>query len=106
MGPYKIPNASVDSYVLYTNRQPGGAFRGLGVPQMAWAGEQQLDRVARELDMSPIDLRRNNLLDEGDVSITGETMHTVGAKACLKAVVDRLESPHVAAASGADTQSS
>ncbi len=91
LGPYNIPNAHVDASLVYTNRQPGGAFRALGVPQMAWAGEQQLDRVARELGISPIELRRRNILREGDESVTGETMHQVGVGPCLEAVVAALE---------------
>ncbi len=90
MGPYRIPNAWIDAYVVYTNRQPGGAFRGLGIPQMAWAGEQQLDRVADELRISPLALRQRNLLHDGDTSITGEVMREVGAEACLTAVADAL----------------
>ena len=72
LGPYRIPNARIDGYLVYTNRQPGGGFRGLGIPQVSWAGEQQMDRVARELGMSPLALRRKNILGEGDVSVTGE----------------------------------
>src|SRR5439155_4286846 len=88
---YRIPNAWIDAYLVYTNRQPGGAFRALGIPQMAWAGEQQLDRVARELRMSPLELRLKNLLEDGDVSVTGERMRTVGARACLEAAARALE---------------
>jgi len=95
MGPYRIPNARIDAYLVYTNRQPGGAFRALGIPQMAWAGEQQLDRVARELGMSPLAFRLKNLLDEGDVSVTGERMRTVGARACLEAVARALDTKPV-----------
>ena len=80
LGPYRIPNARIDGYLVYTNRQPGGGFRGLGIPQVAWAGEQQMDRVARELGMSPLALRRKNILGEGDVSVTGERMHRVGRR--------------------------
>lgn len=91
LGPYEMPNAQVDAYSVYTNRQPGGAFRGLGVVQMAWAGEQQLDRVARELGIEPLELRRRNILQEGSTSITGEQMHTVGAGPCLEAVTAALD---------------
>jgi CO/xanthine dehydrogenase Mo-binding subunit len=86
LGPYRIPNARIDGYLVYTNRQPGGGFRGLGIPQVSWAGEQQMDRVARELGMSPLALRRNNILGEGDVSVTGERMHRVGVGECLERV--------------------
>jgi len=86
LGPYRIPSARIDGYLVYTNRQPGGGFRGLGIPQVSWAGEQQMDRVARELGMSPLALRRRNLLGEGDVSVTGERMHRVGVGECLERV--------------------
>ncbi len=62
LGPYRIPHARIDAYLVYTNRQPGGGFRGLGIPQVAWAGEQQMDRVARELGIDPLELRRKNIL--------------------------------------------
>ncbi len=86
LGPYRIPHARIDGYLVYTNRQPGGGFRGLGIPQVAWAGEQQIDRVARELGMSPLALRRKNLLGEGDISVTGERMRRVGVGECLERV--------------------
>jgi CO/xanthine dehydrogenase Mo-binding subunit len=86
LGPYRIPNARVDGYLVYTNRQPGGGFRGLGIPQVSWASEQQLDRVARELGLSPLAIRRTNILCEGDVSVTGERMHRVGVRECLERV--------------------
>jgi carbon-monoxide dehydrogenase large subunit len=86
LGPYRIPNARIDGYLVYTNRQPGGGFRGLGIPQVSWAGEQQMDRVARELGMSPLALRRKNILGEGDESVTGERMHRVGVGECLERV--------------------
>ncbi len=86
LGPYRVPHARIDGYLVYTNRQPGGGFRGLGIPQVSWASEQQMDRVARELGMDPLALRRKNLLGEGDVSVTGERMHRVGVGECLERV--------------------
>ncbi|MPZ16251.1 MAG: molybdopterin-dependent oxidoreductase, partial [Chloroflexi bacterium] len=45
-GPYQIPNVRIDSYAVYTNRAPAGAYRGYGVSQAAWAYEQQMDEIA------------------------------------------------------------
>ena len=84
LGPYRLPNARIDAYLVYTNRQPGGGFRGLGIPQVAWAGEQQMDRVARELGMDPLALRLRNIYVDGDTSVTGETLKNVGVKECLE----------------------
>jgi carbon-monoxide dehydrogenase large subunit len=90
LGPYRIPDARIDARLVYTNRQPGGGFRGLGIPQVAWAGEQQMDRVARELGIDPVELRRRNLLRDGDVSVTGERMTHVGVGECLDGVARAL----------------
>jgi CO/xanthine dehydrogenase Mo-binding subunit len=48
-GPYRIPNVSIDSYCIYTNKPPAGAFRGFGVPPLVWAYESQMDMIARAL---------------------------------------------------------
>lgn len=90
LGPYRLPHAWIDAYLVYTNRQPGGGFRGLGIPQVAWAGEQQMDRVARELGMDPLELRLRNIYRDGDVTITGERLTNVGVRDCLVAVATKL----------------
>lgn len=70
-GPYKIPNVKVDSYAVYTNHVPGGAFRGFGGPQGAFAAESQMNKLAEALGMDPVELRMKNLLDEGDLLSVG-----------------------------------
>src|SRR5690606_31394949 len=52
-GPYRIPHVWVDSYCVYTNKPPAGAFRGFGVSQVAWAYEQQMDMIAERLGIDP-----------------------------------------------------
>ena len=54
-GPYKIPNLKIDSYSVYTNKPPAGAFRGFGVSQSAWAAESQMDIIAATLKMDPLE---------------------------------------------------
>ncbi|MCK5316120.1 MAG: molybdopterin-dependent oxidoreductase [Anaerolineales bacterium] len=70
-GPYEIPNVKVDSYAVYTNNIPGGAFRGFGGPQGAFAAETQMNRLAEELGMDPIEIRRRNVLQEGSLLSVG-----------------------------------
>lgn len=70
-GPYDIPNASVDAYTVYTNNLPSGAFRGFGGPQAAFSAECQMDRLAEELGMDPIELRLKNVLHEGVITTVG-----------------------------------
>jgi len=69
-GPYEIPNAHIDSYALYTNNVPGGAFRGFGVPQGAFVAENQMNKLATALGLDPVAIRRKNLLREGRDFIT------------------------------------
>jgi CO/xanthine dehydrogenase Mo-binding subunit len=66
-GPYEIPNVHVDAYSVYTNHVPGGAFRGFGGPQGAFAAESQMDKLAEALDMDPVEIRTRNLLREGSL---------------------------------------
>ncbi len=66
-GPYEIPNVKVDSYAIYTNNVPGGAFRGFGGPQGAFAAESQMNKLAEALDMDPVELRMKNIVKEGSI---------------------------------------
>jgi CO/xanthine dehydrogenase Mo-binding subunit len=70
-GPYEIPNVKVDSYAVYTNNIPGGAFRGFGGPQGAFAAETQMNRLAEALGMDPVELRLRNVLREGSLLSVG-----------------------------------
>ncbi len=74
-GPYRIPHVKVDSYAVYTNLPPAGAFRGYGVAQSAWAYETQMDMMAKALDIDPIEFRLKNFIGEDDTFATGEVVH-------------------------------
>jgi CO/xanthine dehydrogenase Mo-binding subunit len=65
IGPYDIPNVSMDGEAIYTNNLPGCAFRGFGSPQACFAAEMQMDRLAELLDIDPITLRLRNCHREG-----------------------------------------
>src|SRR5262245_31548412 len=72
-GPYRVPHVALHARAVYTNTTPGGAFRGFGVPQLAWALESLIDEAARRLDRDPVDLRRQNLLGHGEEFFAGDT---------------------------------
>jgi len=72
-GPYAIPNCWIDSFVAYTNKVFGTAYRGFGHLEVLWGVERAIDRMARKLEIDPADFRRRNLLADGDTTITGET---------------------------------
>ncbi|MFL1376388.1 MULTISPECIES: molybdopterin-dependent oxidoreductase [unclassified Nocardiopsis] len=63
---YRCPNKRIDSYAVYTNTVPAGAFRGYGLSQTVFAVEQVMDEIARMLDMDPVDLRERNVIRPGD----------------------------------------
>jgi CO/xanthine dehydrogenase Mo-binding subunit len=73
-GAYEVPNAHVVSHAVYTNATPGGAFRGFGGPQAAFAAESQMNKLADALGISPVELRRRNILREGSIGITQTPM--------------------------------
>jgi len=75
-GPYRVPNVKVDARAVRTNTVPSGAFRGFGEPQVVFACESQMDRLAERLDMDPLALRRINALRAGDETITGHRLTT------------------------------
>jgi len=70
-GPYDIPNVNVDSYAVYTNNIPNGAFRGFGGPQGSFAAESQMNKLAEALGMDPVEIRMRNLLREGSLLSVG-----------------------------------
>ncbi len=73
-GPYEIPNVKVDSCAVYTNNIPGGAFRGFGGPQGAFAAESQMNRLAEALGMDPVEIRLRNVLREGSLLSVGTAL--------------------------------
>jgi CO/xanthine dehydrogenase Mo-binding subunit len=70
-GPYEIENVKVDSYAVYTNHIPGGAYRGFGGPQGAFAAESQMNYLAEALEIDPVELRLRNILREGSLLSVG-----------------------------------
>ncbi|HEX6663130.1 MAG TPA: molybdopterin cofactor-binding domain-containing protein [Gaiellaceae bacterium] len=71
-GPYSVENALVESTCVYTNNPPCGAMRGFGAVQVCFAHEAQMDKLAQELDIDPIELRLLNALGPGGSLPTGQ----------------------------------
>jgi len=86
-GPYVVPHAKVDGKLVYTNKVYQGSFRGFGNPPVQLAAESNLDEIAGKLGMDPVDLRLKNLLREGSVTVTGQTLtDSVGIAEALERV--------------------
>jgi CO/xanthine dehydrogenase Mo-binding subunit len=93
IGPYLIPHVHVDSRAVFTNLASSGAFRGYGVAQGAWAYESQMDIIASELGIDRFELRRRNLLGEGDAFATGEALHDVHFREVLDDALQLFDEP-------------
>ncbi len=91
-GPYVVPHVKADCYAMYTNNPPAGAFRGFGVTQSAFAVESMMDELAEQLEIDPIELRRNNALEVGSLTNTGQELReSAGLIECLNQVTQRIQ---------------
>ena len=73
-GPYRCDHVRVLARAWATNLPPHGAFRGFGAPQSCFAIERLMDLAAARLGLDPAELRRRNLLRQGDTTATGQVM--------------------------------
>jgi len=85
-GPYEVPNALIEGTAVYTNNPPCGAMRGFGAPQVCFAHESQMDRLAGALGIDPVELRLRNAMYPGANLPTGRPLH--GA-ASVREVIER-----------------
>ena len=88
-GAYKISNIWVDSHCVYTNNPISTAYRGYGTNHMTWAVEAHTDSIAEKLNIDPVGFRLQNALDEGDIAPTGQVLHAVGLKECLRSLKEK-----------------
>ncbi len=85
VGPYNCPHVKINGRAVATNKVPFGAFRGFGSPQTLFAAESQIDALAAALNMNPLEIRRKNIVHEGDTLYLGQKLpNSVG-------LVDTLE---------------
>jgi CO/xanthine dehydrogenase Mo-binding subunit len=73
-GPYYWPNVRIRAKAVATNAPPHGAFRGFGAPQSLFAMERHMDRIARTLGLSPVEIRRRNFLQPGQTTTTEQVV--------------------------------
>ncbi|MGC5617150.1 molybdopterin cofactor-binding domain-containing protein [Georgenia sp. Z1491] len=81
---YRIPRIDLGASLVYTNRHPGGQFRGYGNPQATFAIESQMDELAEKLGMDPIDFRLRNVNQAGDTTLVGYQLGSVALRECLE----------------------
>ncbi len=73
-GPYSCDHVHIVGRAMFTNRVPFGAFRGFGNPQGCFAIERHMDVIAHRLGMDPVEVRRVNLLRDGQTTATGQVI--------------------------------
>ena len=90
----KSPNIRFYADVVYTNTPPAGAFRGYGVPQGYWPLDRHMEKIARALQLDPIEFRLKNAIHPGEYHPFStawnegreprpEIVHTVGLEQCV-----------------------
>ena len=73
-GPYEVPHVAIDVYGARTNNPPCGAMRGFGAVQVCYAYESQMDALAAELGLSPVEIRIRNAVSQGSKLATGQVI--------------------------------
>lgn len=92
LGPYDCPNVHVDAYGIYTNTQISGAMRGFGAPQMSPCHEPIMDEIGRKCGLSPVEIRRINILKPGSSTVTQQILTAgVGALETLEKVAAEMK---------------
>lgn len=101
--PYRVPNMRAKGCRVYTNTQPSCAMRGHGVPQCRFAAEVQLDCVAKEMGLDPMDIRLKNALRPNETTPNGFRITSCGLEECItegKRVVKKWRSEQSAETGG------
>ncbi len=73
-GPYSCDHVRIQGRAMLTNSVPYGAFRGFGAPQTQFAVERHMDVIARTLGIDPVEIRRRNLIRDGQSTSTGQVI--------------------------------
>ena len=84
-GPYVIANVQIDTYGVYTNNTPSGAFRSFGALQTQFATESHLDICAERLGLDPFEIRRINAMRDGAITHTRQKLGSVSLMRALDA---------------------
>jgi xanthine dehydrogenase molybdenum-binding subunit len=91
---YAVPNIRYEGILVYTNNVYGGAFRGYGNPQITYAIEIQLDKIAEALKMDPAEIRLRNANQPNSVTVSGCEIGSCGLSECIEKVVEQADWKH------------
>jgi carbon-monoxide dehydrogenase large subunit len=99
-GPYRIPHMAVGLRCVVTNKTPSGAYRGFGVPEAVFAMERLVDRIAAELELDKLELRRRMILAPEElpyVTATGALLQSGSHREAFERTVEAGEAALAAA---------
>jgi len=100
-GPYVVPHVSIEARGVFTNIPPSSAMRGFGVPQPTFAIESLMDEAAGRLDLSPLDIRKLNVLKPGDRTVSGQLL---GPDVHLLETLNAIEKDYLSAKKASNVQ--
>jgi len=90
-GPYRVKNLSIDSYCIYTNLPPGGAYRGFGYSEFLFGLESHINRIAKHLGIDAVEIRKRNAIKEDDTLAYGAHMNPNGLIECIDKVAKEIK---------------
>ena len=86
MLPYRVANFEYEGYSVFTNNPIRTPQRGHGAPQLRFAVESQLDMIAEELGIDPIEIRMKNARRSGEQLPNGDNVHNCGLRDCIQLI--------------------
>ncbi len=88
---YKVPNIYYEAKCVYTNNIYATAMRGYGNPQATFAIESQIDTLAEQVGIDPLQFRMINVNTPGEITPQGFQIGSCGLKECLESVRESLD---------------
>jgi 2-furoyl-CoA dehydrogenase large subunit len=91
---YRTPSIAMEGYAVVTNKCPVIPNRGIGKPGMCYIWERMMDRVAQDLNMSPIDVRRKNLIQPTEMpyrTISGNVYDSGDYPDLLSTLLEKID---------------
>jgi xanthine dehydrogenase molybdenum-binding subunit len=90
-GLYRCPAVRFDTKIAYTNNPSSGSMRGYGNLESTFAVESQMDELAERLGLTPLEIRRRNATQPGDVNPQGFVVTSCAMGECLDAVAGAVD---------------
>jgi 4-hydroxybenzoyl-CoA reductase subunit alpha len=91
MVPYRLPNLKYEGYAVYTNNPVRAPQRGHGAPQLRFAVESQMDMIAEELGIDPVEIRLKNARVSGEQLPNGDNVHNCGLIDCIQKAAEHTQ---------------